>query len=164
MEKTGKSQANLFALIAFALMLLVFYFYVSGYFERQNNPNTNVTFQDKALRLKIANDGHYRVSGLVNGQAVVFMLDTGATGIALSANLAEQLRLKKMAKTEMNTANGVVDGWLTRLDSIVIGGAEVRAMSAVIMPNMDDEILLGMSYLRHFDWQQSGGELILKGS
>lgn len=164
MRKTGKSQASLFALITFALMLLVFYFYVSNYFEKSNNPNTQIDFQYKTLRLKIASDGHYRVSGLVNGQAVVFMLDTGATGIALSANLAQQLGLKKMAKTKISTANGVVDAWLTHLNSIVIGGTEIRAISAVIMPNMDDEILLGMSYLRHFDWQQSNGELILKAN
>lgn len=159
MRKTGTQFGTGFALLTLLLLAVLFYFYLIDYF----NPNQKVEFDgaSQSLLLRQSYDGHYRVSGTINGYPVVFMLDTGASGIALSARLAEKIGLRKGNKGRSYTANGVTEEWATRLATIEIGGLVMHDVGAAILPNMDDEVLLGMSYLRHFHWQQRKGELIL---
>jgi TIGR02281 family clan AA aspartic protease len=56
----------------------------------------------------------------------------------------------------------VIDAPLARLDSLAFGGWEFSDVPAFVMPQMDDEVLLGMRILRHFHWQQEGGTLRLQ--
>jgi aspartyl protease family protein len=61
------------------------------------------------------------------------------------------------------TANGTVRTWSTRLDSVDLGGLEVRRVRASVLPNMPgQEVLLGMSYLKHFELIQRDGTLTLR--
>ncbi|PIE82055.1 MAG: TIGR02281 family clan AA aspartic protease [Cardiobacteriales bacterium] len=161
-EYSGKSYGTTFAIIAFLMLGVLFYLYSDRYFARDYNPNQTVSFNDDELHLAVSGDGHYRVSGFINQQPVLFLLDTGASGIALSEELALRLHLPKGSKVQSMTANGSTDGWMTSLSTITIGGVTINNMPATILPNIDNEILLGMSYLRHFDWHHADGELILK--
>ncbi|MBV7434458.1 TIGR02281 family clan AA aspartic protease [Cardiobacteriaceae bacterium TAE3-ERU3] len=153
-----------FALLTLLLMGILFYFYVSGYFEKGRNPNQRVEVLndgDRSLVLKQSYDGHYRVSGLINGHPVVFFIDTGSSDIALNEELANEIGLRKGHQGKAYTANGVTEQWSTVIDEINIGGLVMDDVRASILPNMDDEVLLGMDYLRHFHWRQEQGELVL---
>jgi aspartyl protease family protein len=107
--------------------------------------------------------GHYVATGTINGNAVVFLLDTGATTVSIPQHLARRLDLPLRPGGMSRTANGMVRTWHTQLDSVSLGGLEVRRLRAVVMPNMPgDEVLLGMSFLKRFDLIQRGGTLMLR--
>lgn len=105
---------------------------------------------------------HYLADGSINGEPVRFLVDTGASSVALSRSLAQRIGVEATARTQVSTANGVVNAGAARLDSVQLGPIEVRDVLAVIVPNMDDEVLLGMSFLRELDFERRGGDLILR--
>jgi aspartyl protease family protein len=107
--------------------------------------------------------GHYVTTGTVNGRSVEFMLDTGASDVAIPAELAQELGLERGAPVQYQTANGVVTAYRTTIDSVSIGPMVIRSVPASINPGMRDmEILLGMSVLRHVEFTQRGDTLILR--
>ena len=108
--------------------------------------------------------GHYVADGLINRRRVTFLLDTGATDVAMPEALAEQLRLPKEAGGFSQTANGRVAVWRTTLDSVQLGAVRLRNVRATILPSMgaDDPVLLGMSFLKQLEWEQRQGELTLR--
>lgn len=163
MENGSSRFGTGFALLTLLVIGILFYLYVTNYFESARNPNREVSVQgsERSLVLQQSRDGHYRVSGLIDGYPVTFMLDTGASDIALSEGLATQIGLEKGMRGQAYTANGVTAQWTTTINEINIGGLLMKNVRASILPNMDDEVLLGMDYLRHFHWQQQQGELIL---
>jgi aspartyl protease family protein len=94
---------------------------------------------------------------------VTFLLDTGATQVALSAVLADRLGLRRGAPMSSLTANGYVKSWLTRLDRVELGPFLMRDVQAAILPSMpSDEVLLGMNFLKHLELTQKGSELFIK--
>lgn len=63
---------------------------------------------------------------------------------------------------DIQTANGTTTAYATRLDSLQLGEIEMRDVKAQISPSMDgDEVLLGMSVLKHLDFNQQGDTLTL---
>ena len=107
--------------------------------------------------------GHYNVSGRINNQPVEFMLDTGATLVAIPAKLADRLGLVRGAPTQVKTANGTAIAYATRLASVRLGDIELRDVRAHISPGMDgDEVLLGMSVLKKLEFSQRGTSLTLR--
>jgi aspartyl protease family protein len=100
--------------------------------------------------------------GSINGVAVTFLLDTGATYVAVSSGLADKAGLQRGMQAQSRTANGVVRSWLTRIDQMQLGPIEMRDVKATILPSMpDDEVLLGMSFIKHLTLKQQGGELVI---
>ena len=137
--------------------------------ERQHNPNQQPITQLSAesapeVVLQRNRYGHYVTSGLINGREVTLLLDTGATYVAVPENMAEKLGLRKMARGQSSTANGVVDTYLTRIDRLSIGNIELYNIAASINPglNHDTSILLGMSVLKNIEFTQRGDQLTLK--
>ena len=107
--------------------------------------------------------GHYLAGGQINGQPVVFLLDTGATDVAVPETLANRLGLERKYRSVSRTANGNVTIWSTRLDSVNLGGILRRNVRASILPNMaGNEVLLGMSFLKHLELVQRGDALTLR--
>lgn len=153
-----RNTATTFAVIVFLCLGVLFYLYADGYFARSAQVYSSGS---GVLTLHEARDGHFYAGGTINGYSVRFMVDTGATSVALSENLARKIGLPFGAKSQGSTANGITDQWLTVIDVVEIGDVRVERVQAAILPNMDEEVLLGMSFLRHFDWQQRGGELQL---
>ena len=91
------------------------------------------------------------------------MLDTGASDVAIPAELAQELGLERGAPVQYQTANGVVTAYRTVIDSVSIGPMIIRNVAASINPGMRDmEILLGMSVLKHVEFTQRGDILILR--
>lgn len=105
--------------------------------------------------------GHYFAAGTINGQPVDFLVDTGATDIAISNAVAQRLGLDFGPKITVMTAAGPAPAWLTRLDSVSIGGLQHDNVRASITPGLGEQALLGMSFLKHFSIRQEGGNLII---
>lgn len=162
--RIGKGMIYAMWLVVLGLLMLIF----DGFIEQQRNPNRNIETMQlgsgaKEVVLERNRAGHYVVDGRVNGQPVVFLLDTGATDVSIPGSLASRLGLKRGMAVDYRTANGVITGYLTRLDRVAIGDIELRDVRGSINPNVgDDEILLGMSFLRHLEFTQRGDTLILR--
>ncbi len=131
--------------------------------ERIQQPNTlrSVGAGNTAV-LKRGLDGHYRTEALINGEKVEVLIDTGATGVAISQSVADKLQLKSISAVRTNTANGNAVGYMVRLASVKIGGVEAKNVSAMIAPGLQGEVLLGMSYLGRMDVRLYKGEMTIK--
>ena len=102
-------------------------------------------------------------SGFINGEEVVFLVDTGATDVSIPAHLAQRLQLQAGRKGLANTANGTVTVAESRIDTLRIGDIVLNNVSANLNPGMQSEhILLGMSVLRQLEFTQRGDWLILR--
>jgi len=111
--------------------------------------------------------GHFRTDGRVDGRRLNFLIDTGASVIALTAEDAASLGLHpgdSEYRVMLKTANGVVRAAPTTLGMVEIGGIMVRDVVAVVMPDGAlSENLLGMSFLtrlRHFEYSE--GKMVLE--
>jgi aspartyl protease family protein len=116
-----------------------------------------------AIVLDRDQSGHYLVMGEVNGQAVPFLVDTGATDVALPENAARTLGLDFGPEIMVMTAAGPVMAWRTRLDRVAIGSLSLSNVRATITRSQMSEALLGMSFLKHFSIRQEGDQLIIEG-
>lgn len=105
--------------------------------------------------------GHYVAEGEINGQAVTFLVDTGATDVALPESAARALGLQFGPKVQVMTAAGPATAWMTRLDEVAVGEIRRRDVRASITSGEFDGILLGMSFLKHYGLQQQGGKLVI---
>jgi aspartyl protease family protein len=139
----------------------------AGVEERRRNPNQNpVSLRGEGgIEVILASNrqGHYLATGRINGNEVLFLLDTGATFVAVPARLADSLGLSRGAPSTVMTANGPTQSFSTRIDTLQLGDILLRGVEAGIVPGMTgDEVLLGMSALRRLEFSQRGGELILR--
>jgi len=163
-RRIGKGMTIAAWLIVLALLTLFF----NHKLEQQRNPNQAVfsRINEAGVRevvLKRNHFGHYITSGTVNGRPVEFLLDTGASDVAIPAQLANRLGLKRGGLVQYQTANGNITAWRTTLDSVTIGPMVITNVPASINPGMQDmEILLGMSVLKHIEFSQRGDVLILR--
>jgi aspartyl protease family protein len=157
-------KAMIFGAWIVGIALLVLFF--QDLLDRQHNPNRDpVQLGDGRAGVVLQRNrmGHYVASGEINGERVTFLLDTGATSVALPLTLARRLGLRLVPGGMSKTANGMVETWGTRLDSVALGGLVVRNVRAAVLPNMPgDDVLLGMSYLRHFELIQRGDTLTVR--
>ena len=152
---------------AWICLLLILTLFFRSYLERQNNPNpnpeTSTTGPIKEVMLKRNRSGHYVVSGMINGKPVTFLLDTGATDVAVSDELANTLGLRQGMRISSQTANGTVTAWQTQLSEVSIGDISLRNVRASILPSLHgDEVLLGMSFLQQLEMVQRGKHLLLR--
>ena len=116
-------------------------------------------------RVEQARDGHFWLTGTVNGVEARFLVDTGATLTAVSPDLAAEAGLAPRSSglpIMMETANGTVAAQLTTIDRIALGSVEARGLDAVIAPRLGSTNVIGMNLLSRLEsYQVKGGELIL---
>ena len=116
------------------------------------NPNSaDKLSQTSEVVLQRDLSGHYRAEAYINGIKTPVMVDTGATDVAISQTLADKLGIHSTNAVQMHTANGNTVSYLTRLQSVQLGGIIVHDVSASITQNLGDEMLLGMSFLGRLD-------------
>lgn len=153
--------------LAWAILLGLMTYGFQHWLARERNPNRVPTSARDAtsvsVTLKQNRQGHYYVNGSINDRPVEFVVDTGATDVAVPAPLARELQLERGAPVQLQTANGVVNGFATRLARVRIGAIEQTQVRAHINPSMNgDEVLLGMSFLRRLEFTQRGDTLVLR--
>ncbi|AOE83324.1 aspartyl protease [Pseudomonas sp. TCU-HL1] len=119
-------------------------------------------------RLSIArgNNGHFQVAGSIEGHPVQFLVDTGATSVAMNENQARRLGIDYRVKglpMKASTAAGTVNAWRVTFDRIKVGGIEVLGVEgAVVEGDSPVEVLLGMSFLNRVRWREEQGVLMLE--
>ncbi|MCZ6618834.1 MAG: retropepsin-like aspartic protease [Gammaproteobacteria bacterium] len=108
--------------------------------------------------------GQYRVRGFINNRFANFLVDTGASLVALSSKDARELGLNydRGEKGRVQTAQGTTDSYFMILDEVMVGGITAyNVRAAVIEGEYPVDILLGMSFLRQVGMREQGGVLTL---
>jgi len=108
--------------------------------------------------------GHFATPGMINGKSVKFLVDTGATLVALSRPEATRMGIDFLRgkPAYSMTANGPVRGWSVTFATVRVGSVEVRDVPGVVIESELSETLLGMSFLDRFDLLQQGSTLVLR--
>lgn len=114
--------------------------------------------------LTAGSGGHFLAQGAINGRPVQFMVDTGATAIAMGVPDAERLGIdyRKGTIGRGSTANGTVTVWHVKLNSVRIGDVEVYEVDAAVLPANAGPILLGNSFLTRFQMTRHNDQLVLE--
>lgn len=165
-QQHGMGKSMIFASWIVLLALLTLFF--NDFLESQHNPNQSPQGQQAGERKEVTLErnraGHYIANGSINGIEVVFLLDTGATDVAVSETLARRLNLQRGLPVVIRTANGTVNGHTTRLKNVRLANIERHNVPATINPGMlaEDEVLLGMSFLKHLELTQRGSNLTIR--
>ena len=120
---------------------------------------TRFTVQSGVVELQRAADGHYHWPGRIDGEAVDFLVDTGATGSAMPLALARRLGLPEVGQIRTQTAGGEVTGTLVLADVTLDGGVRVQRLRMAALPGLGERPLLGMDVLGRLHWQQRQGVL-----
>jgi aspartyl protease family protein len=132
-------------------------------FNPNREPVSVVQGDQIEVRLESNIQGHFVADGLINGEPVTFLLDTGATDVAIPAELAEELVLARGAPVRLQTANGQTTGYRTVLDSLALGDIVLQDVRALIAPGfVGEQVLLGMSALKQLEFTQRAGTLVLR--
>jgi len=110
--------------------------------------------------------GHFQVDARVDGRSVDFMVDTGASVIALRESSAARLGIHPAQRdytASASTANGVVKAAPVMLNRVEVNGITVRDVRAFVMPDSGlSTNLLGMSFLSRVKWTHDKGRLVLE--
>jgi len=112
----------------------------------------------------VGRNNQFRTQGAVNGRSVGFLVDTGATIVAMNsyqaANLGLAYEVGRFSRVE--TAGGVVDAHQIFVDSITVGGITVANVEVAVLEGQHPtDILLGMSFLKHVEIRKSEGLMTL---
>jgi aspartyl protease family protein len=163
-NKIGKLFVWLAWIMAIALLMFVFEDELYKQYNPNSQPQVSLNSSGQAeVILKQNRQGHYVTKGNINETSVTFLLDTGATQVSIPAHIADKLQLESYGSYPVQTANGKVTVYKTKIDQLSIGNIFLYNVAAHINPAMkNDEILLGMSALKQLDFQQTGKQLILR--
>ena len=109
--------------------------------------------------------GHYVTVGAINGNAVKFFVDTGATYISISAEVARRIGLEYRSGQQLQvaTANGVKTAYAVKLASVRVGAITLEDVAGVVSegPGTGDTVLLGMSFMSRLSMSRDGNNLRL---
>lgn len=165
----GQRAARVMLFLTWIAAMALATFWFGNWEDERANPNRNPQSVHGTdfieVRLAAGPGGHYLLDGQINGTTLTFLLDTGATAVAVPLELAERLNLNRGAPIQIRTANGTVTGWRTRLGLLQLGDIQLHDVSALITPGMaGEQVLLGMSALKQLEFTQKGGTLVLRQS
>ena len=164
----GKRIGQGMLIFSFVLGLGGLTFFFDDQIQQLANPNQNPRSMElnsgvREVVLQQNRQGHYVASGTVNNVSVLFLLDTGATDVAIPDSIALAAGLQRSNTSRASTANGVVTVYSTRVAELTLGNIVLEDVNASITTSMaGDTILLGMSALRQVEFSQRGDELTLR--
>lgn len=162
-RKLGNAFTWLGWIIGIFMLVLVF----NRILEHELNPNQSVqtvrSGNYEEIVLQRNRSGHYIFNGLINGENVTFLVDTGATTTSIPAQLATKLGLKRGHQFSVQTANGDSVAYATDIRTLKLGEIEFNQVKASLNPGLQgDEILLGMNILKKLELVQRDNILILR--
>ena len=166
-QSPGQRIGRVFMVLAWCAALFLATRFFGQWEARQQNPNVVVSSQqgEGFIEVKLVSNvqGHFVASGQINGQPVDFMLDTGATDVSIPADLARRLKLEEGFGVTLSTANGLTQGYRTRIERLQLGDIVLRDVRALVAPGLHgDQVLLGMSALNKLEFTQRGGTMLLR--
>lgn len=109
--------------------------------------------------------GHFLTTGQINGRAAQFLVDTGATAVAIGQADADRLGIDYKSSTRRGmaeTANGRVPAYGVTLTSVRVGDVEVANVEAIVLPAAMTHILLGNTFLTRFQMKRENDVLRLE--
>jgi aspartyl protease family protein len=134
--------------------------------QRQPPPAPSAAPNYRTVTLNSDRRGHFQVDARVEGRSIDFLVDTGASSVALRESAAARLGIHPAARdysVKVQTANGVGKAARVRLDRVEIAGITVRDVEALVVPdNALATNLLGMSFLSRVKWTHERGRLVLE--
>lgn len=115
------------------------------------------------IALTAVGGGHFVTQGSINGRTVDFMVDTGATSVAMGADEAKRIGIKyeNGQRIQASTANGIATAYMVNLAKIRIQDVEVYNVPGVVVMSSMPHILLGNSYLSRFQMKRDNNQLML---
>lgn len=116
------------------------------------------------VRLQSGRGGHYYAAGQINGRPVDFLVDTGATHIAMNKATAQRLGINYRAGRESraSTAAGIVPTFIVNLARVTVGGISVDNVTASVhLDGSPTIVLLGNSFLGQLELKQEDGVLVM---
>ncbi|MFT3779980.1 MAG: TIGR02281 family clan AA aspartic protease [Ottowia sp.] len=107
--------------------------------------------------------GHFLTQGSINNRPVQFMVDTGASVVAIGQAEADRLGLayQNGRQVRMATANGMAIGWTFKIPTLRVGDVVAYEVDAVVTPIGMPYVLLGNSYLSRFNMRRDGDQMML---
>jgi aspartyl protease family protein len=128
--------------------------------------NVATSAGSRTVVIRQGSNGHFQVEAVIDGRRMDFLVDTGATGIALRESDAARLGLHPSEREytmRSATANGIIRVAPVALDRVEVGDITVHNVAAVVFPDQAlGQNLLGMSFLSRVRWQQENGRLVLE--
>jgi aspartyl protease family protein len=117
-----------------------------------------------AIVLPMGAGGHFSAAGSINGKQVNFLVDTGATSVALSQGEANRIGLdwKRGRPGLSHTANGTVPVYAVNLTSVRVGDVEIANVAGVVIPSDMPMVLLGNSFLNRFNMRRDNDVMRLE--
>ncbi|QXH62485.1 retropepsin-like aspartic protease family protein [Pseudomonas azerbaijanorientalis] len=166
-QTPGQRIGRVFMVLAWCAALFLATRFFAQWEARQQNPNVVVSSEqgEGFIEVKLVSNvqGHFVASGQINGQPVDFMLDTGATDVSIPADLARRLKLEEGFGVTLSTANGLSQGYRTRIERLQLGDIVLLDVRALVAPGLHgDQVLLGMSALNKLEFTQRGGTMLLR--
>ncbi len=153
--------ALIFLLVSFRPEMKLIWQRVTGELGLASAPAISGT----PMTLRKSDDGHFWVTADVNGRPVRFLIDSGATFTALSANAARQAGVEAdglSLKTVIETANGTVEAERGTIGKLDVGSLTMRDHDVVISDAFGDTNVLGMNFLSDLEsWRVEGSSMIL---
>ena len=162
-QKAGTRTGRWFAWVAVVgLMVGLTAFYQA--LTQRSSGITQVVNEDGRVMVVVERErsGPDLAEGKINGLPIVFLIDTGATDVAIAERTARAMGLEFGPPVRIMTAAGPARAWATRLDRVSLGSLELSNVRATIAPGLGKEALLGMSFLKHFSLRQEGETLIIE--
>ena len=108
--------------------------------------------------IKQRDNGHYFLDGQINGKALTFVIDTGASTVSLPRSIAFLARISCKEHIQLRTAGGSTSGCTAIISKLKFGPFMMKDVRAVIVPDLDQP-LLGMNVLSQFKIEQNNGEM-----
>jgi aspartyl protease family protein len=114
--------------------------------------------------LSAGSGGHFMTQGQINGKTVQMVVDTGASVVSLTTEEARRMGLNYQSgqMVQMSTANGVIPAWRLKLNSVQIGDVLVYNVDSVVSSGAMPYVLLGNSFLSHFQMTRSNEQMVLE--
>lgn len=158
-----KKSANVFfVLIWVGLFILLVYGFNRWHHQNQGGiTHEHVTDAKRTVVLQAGRDHHFRLKGYINGIKVSFLVDTGASKVAVPLSVAKKAGLSQLYPVSIKTAGGDTTGYLTRINKLKMGAIELHNVSALIMKQNTGSVLLGMSALKKLEMKQEDGLLYI---
>jgi aspartyl protease family protein len=116
-----------------------------------------------SVTLKADSLGHFLADGAINGASTKFLVDTGASLIAIPGVEARRMGLSFIdaPQAAIRTAGGVVPAYRIKLDTVRVGGITLNNVDALVVEKGLDVVLLGMSFLNRTEMRRDGETMVL---